>query len=199
MGSHSSAPRLCGAGTPGCSEPVSECRPSIIDACCFQVPFSVYIIYRQLAWKDSATWKKKKAPRAKCLRSCLQQHSQGRMGPSRAFPDTYLEQEQEMAKKLHLNIEKSHPGTGKKLENGTQALCDWPSHSLVGAGGSCRMGRVGEDHAAITQSPCRGWEHPWVPQAPSTSPRGFNSLLTATEPALCSLPAKVLLAVKQEA
>lgn len=27
--------------------------------------------------------------------------------------------------------------------------------------------------------PARGWEHPWVLQAPSTSPRGFNSLLTA--------------------
>lgn len=64
MGSHSSAPRPCGAGTPGCSEPVSECRPSIIDACCFQVPFSMYIIYRQLAWKDSATWKKK-SPKSK--------------------------------------------------------------------------------------------------------------------------------------
>lgn len=97
----------------------------------------------------------KKAPRAKCLQSCLQQHSQGRMGPSRAFPDTDLEQEQEMAKKLHLNMEKSHPSTEKKLGNGAQALCDWPSHSLVRAGGSCKMGRAGDDHAAITQSPCQ--------------------------------------------
>lgn len=98
----------------------------------------------------------KKAPRAKCLRSCLQQHSQGRMGPSRAFPDTDLEQEQEMAKKLHLNMEKSHPSSEKKLENGAQALCDWPSHCLVCAGGSCKMGRAGEDHTAITQPPCQG-------------------------------------------
>lgn len=95
----------------------------------------------------------KKAPRAKCL----QQHSQGRMGPSRASPDTNLEQEQETAKKLYLSMEKSksHPSIEKKLENGAQALCDWLSHSLVCAGGFHRMDRAGEDHAAITQSPCQ--------------------------------------------
>lgn len=64
----------------------------------------------------------KKASRAKCLQSCLQQHSQGRTGPSRALPDTDLEPEQEMAKKLHLNMEKSHPSSEEKLENGAQAL-----------------------------------------------------------------------------
>ena len=59
-------------------------------------------------------------------------------------------------KKLYLNLQKSFPSTGEKLENGAQALCNSPSCGLVGAGGSHRIGRGVEDPSAITQHLCRG-------------------------------------------
>lgn len=47
-------------GMPGCGVPVSKRRPSIIDACCFLVPFSMYIIYRHLPREGRSHVKEKK-------------------------------------------------------------------------------------------------------------------------------------------
>lgn len=91
-----------------------------------------------------------------------------------------------MAKKLHLNIRKSHPSTKKKLENGAQALSDWPSHGLVRAGGSCKMGRAGEDHAAITQPPCQGLGASLGAAGSQHIPQGLQLLLDSRQSQLCA-------------